>query len=88
MVTVPVLEIKARAMTPVLKTWIASTVTLSSEQKAHLSTPSYQDRKKKCEQKAIMQESESILDEPSSVTVIGVATNVVENQQYSSKSPQ
>ena len=63
-------------MTPVLRTWIASIVTLSTEQKAHLSTPSYQDKKKKHERKAIMQESDSTLVEPSSVTVIGVATDV------------
>ena len=42
----------------------------------HLSTPSYQDKKKKCEQNAIIQESDSTLVESSSVTVIGVASDI------------
>ena len=49
---------------------------LCTEQKPHLSTPSYQDKKKKCEQKSSMQESDSTLVEPLSVTVIGVASYV------------
>ena len=47
---------------------------LSTEQKARLSTPSYQDKEKKRKQKAIILESDSTLVEPSSVTVIGVAS--------------
>ena len=49
---------------------------LFTEQKANLSTPSYQDKKQNCEQKAIMQESDSTLVEPSSVTVIGVTSDI------------
>ena len=52
---------------------------LSSEQKAHLSTSSYQDKKKKHELKAIMQESDSTLVEPSSVTVIGILFQTLGN---------
>ena len=46
---------------------------LTQEQKSCLATPSYQEKKKKRDQKAILQESDSTLVEPSSVTVIGVA---------------
>ena len=48
---------------------------LSTQQKACLSSPTYQSNKKKTEQIAIMQESDSTLVESSLVTVIGVATD-------------
>ena len=54
---------------------------LSSKLKACLAISSYQDKKKKPDQKDIMQESDSTLLEPSFVIVIGVATYV---QQASS----
>ena len=49
---------------------------LSTDQKARLATPSYQEKKKKHDQKAIKEESSSTLVDPSSVTVIGVAKDV------------
>ena len=45
---------------------------LTQDQRAHLSTPSYQEKKKKCELKAIQEESSSTLVDPALVTVIGV----------------
>ena len=58
---------------------------LSSEHKARLATPLYLDKKKKCDQKAIMQESDSTVVEPSSVTIIGVATDVQQASSTPSK---
>ena len=43
---------------------------LSSEQKAHLATPSYQEKRSKRDQKVIMEESDSTLGEPCSFIVI------------------
>ena len=43
---------------------------LSNDQKAHLATPTYQEKKKEHAQKAIMEESSGTVVEPSSVTAI------------------
>ena len=58
----PDVGIKVKVMAPVLEMKrYASFATLFSEQKALLATLSYQDKKKKHDQKVIMQESDKTL---------------------------
>ena len=56
---------------------------LTQEQKARLSTPSYQEKKKNRDQKAILKESSSTRVDPALVTVVGVA----KDSQQSSSTP-
>ena len=72
----PIVGINVKVTTPVLKTWIASTVTLFPLSKSIFIYTIVPGQEEKREQKAIMQESDSTLIEPSSVTVIGVATDI------------
>ena len=47
-------------------------IVLTQDQKARLSTPCYQKKKEKRDQKAIQEESSSTLVDTSSVTILGV----------------
>ena len=61
---------------------------LTQDQKARLSTPSYQEKEKKSELKAIQEESNSTLVDPALVTVIGVAKDREGlNQKEASSTP-
>ena len=72
----PVVGIKVKATTPVLRIWIASTLTLCPLSKKYIYLHHRtRTRRKKCEQKAIMQDSDSTLS-PRLSLLLGVASDI------------
>ena len=55
---------------------------LTKDQKARLSTPSYQKKKEKCDKKAILEESSSTFLDPALVSVLEIAKD---RQELNSK---